>query len=81
MGFIWRLIVGAVIGSFAGYLAKKEIPMGFIGNVIAGLVGSSLGESLLGTWGPSVAGMALAPSILGAVILIVVTSFVLSKLS
>lgn len=81
MGLIWKLIVGAVIGSFAGYLTKKSIPMGFVGNIIAGLVGSSIGESLLGSWGPSVAGMALAPSILGAVILIVVTSFVLSKLS
>lgn len=81
MNLIWRLIVGAVIGSFAGYLTKKSIPMGFLGNVIAGLIGSSLGESLLGDWGPRMAGMALAPSILGAVILIVVTSFVLSKLN
>ncbi len=81
MGLIWRLIVGAIIGSFAGYLTKKSIPMGFIGNIIAGLVGSSLGESLLGSWGPNVAGMALAPSILGAVILIVLTSFVLSRVN
>ena len=81
MGLIWRLIVGAIIGSFAGYLTKKSMPMGFIGNIIAGLVGSSLGESLLGSWGPNVAGMALAPSILGAVILIVLTSFVLSRVN
>ena len=81
MGLIWRLIVGAIIGSFAGYLTKKSIPMGFIGNIIPGLVGSSLGESLLGSWGPNVAGMALAPSILGAVILIVLTSFVLSRVN
>ncbi|MGI1736741.1 GlsB/YeaQ/YmgE family stress response membrane protein, partial [Streptococcus uberis] len=35
----------------------------------------------LGTWGPSLAGMALIPSIIGAVIVVIVTSFILSKLN
>ncbi len=41
--------------------------MGVIANVVAGLVGSAVGQSL---WeqGPSLAGMALLPSIIGAVI-------------
>ncbi|MBY7147523.1 GlsB/YeaQ/YmgE family stress response membrane protein, partial [Levilactobacillus brevis] len=40
----------------------------------AGLIGSWLGQSLLGTWGPSLAGMALVPSILGAIILVLIVS-------
>jgi uncharacterized membrane protein YeaQ/YmgE (transglycosylase-associated protein family) len=48
--------------------------MGIIGNIIAGLVGAWIGQSLLGTWGPSLAGMALVPSILGAIILVLIVS-------
>lgn len=51
---------------------------GLIG-LIAGLVGSSVGQSLFGVWGPSLAGMALIPSILGAVIIVSVVSFFLGK--
>ena len=49
--------------------------MGIIANVFAGLSGSSVGQSLFGTWGPSLAGMALIPSIAGAVIVVAVVSF------
>ena len=53
--------------------------MGWIANIIAGLVGSSVGQALLWSWGPSLAGMALIPSILGAVIVVAVVSFFLGK--
>lgn len=29
--------------------------MGIIANIIAGLVGSTIGQAILGTWGPSLA--------------------------
>jgi len=38
-----------------------------------------INQSLLGTWGPSLAGMALLPSIAGAVIVVSVVSFFLGK--
>lgn len=53
--------------------------MGIIANIIAGLLGSSVGQALFGTWGPTLAGMALVPSILGAVIVIAVVSFFFGK--
>lgn len=77
MGLIWTLIVGAIIGVIAGALTSKDTPAGWIGNIVAGLVGSWLGQSLLGTWGPSLAGMALIPSIIGAVILVAIVSWIL----
>ena len=79
MGIIWSLIVGAIIGVIAGAITGKGGSMGWIANIIAGLVGSALGQSLLGTWGPSLAGMALIPSIIGAVILVAIVSFFLSR--
>ena len=60
---IWSLIVGGFIGFIAGVITKKGGAMGIIANIIAGLVGSSVGQALFGTWGPSLAGMALVPSI------------------
>lgn len=53
--------------------------MGWIANILAGLVGSFVGQSLIGSWGPSLAKMALIPSIIGAVIVVAVVSFILSK--
>ena len=72
---IWSLIVGGFIGFIAGGITKKGGAMGIIANIIAGLLGSSVGQSLFGTWGPSMAVMAIVPSILGAVIVIAVVSF------
>lgn len=72
---IWVLIIGAVIGIIAGALTSRKMPLGWIGNILAGLIGSWLGEKLLGSWGPHVAGMAIFPSIIGAVILVAIVSF------
>ncbi|EFR44667.1 GlsB/YeaQ/YmgE family stress response membrane protein [Streptococcus pseudoporcinus] len=80
MGLIWTLIVGGLIGLIAGALTKEGSSMGWIANIVAGLIGSWLGQALFGTWGPSLAGMALIPSIIGAVIVVAVTSFMLRKI-
>lgn len=79
MGLIWSLIVGGLIGVIAGAIVGKGRSMGIIANVVAGLVGSSLGQGLFGHWGPSVAGMAIIPSIIGAVILVAIVSFFVGK--
>ena len=76
---IWSIIVGGFIGFIAGGITKKGGAMGIIANIIAGLVGSSVGQALFGSWGPKLAGMALVPSILGAVIVIAVVSFFLRE--
>lgn len=80
LSWIWVLIVGAIIGLIAGFITGKGGSMGFLANLIAGLVGSTLGQAIFGSWGPQIAGMAIVPSILGAVILVLVVSFVLGML-
>ena len=77
--WIWVLIVGGVIGLIAGALTGHGRSMNWIANILAGLIGSSLGQALLGAWGPQVDGMAIVPSILGAVILVIIVAFVVSK--
>lgn len=72
---IWSLIVGAFIGWIGSLITNKDRQMGWIKNILAGLIGSAVGQSLLGNWGPHLADMALIPSIIGAVIVIAVVSF------
>ena len=76
---IWSIIVGGLIGLVAGSFTKKRGSMGIVANVLAGLVGSSVGQHFLGTWGPRLADMALIPSVLGAVAVIAVVSALLDK--
>ena len=76
---IWSIIVGGLIGLVAGSLTKKRGSMGIVANVLAGLVGSSVGQHFLGTWDPRHADMALIPSVLGAVAVIAVVSALLDK--
>lgn len=76
---LWSIIVGGFIGFLAGAITNKVGAMGVIAKVVAGLIGSSVGQSLFGTWGPSLAGMSLIPSVLGAVIVVAVVSFFFGK--
>lgn len=80
METLWTLIVGGVIGLIAGALTSRDLPAGWIGNIFAGLIGSWLGHSLFGTWGPVVAGMAILPSVIGAVIFVLILSFFLGSM-
>lgn len=76
---ILSLLIGALIGAIAGKIIKPDYRTGCLSNIIAGLIGSSVGQSLFGYWGPSLAGMALIPSILGAIIVIAVASFFIGR--
>lgn len=75
--WLWVLIVGGVIGLIAGAITGRGQSMNWIANIFAGLIGSTIGQALLGSWGPQVADMAVVPSILGAVILVLIVSFIL----
>lgn len=77
MSFIWSLIVGGIIGWLAGLIVGRNIPGGIIGNIIAGFVGAWLGTAILGNWGPQVADFAIIPAIIGAAVLVLLTSFIL----
>ena len=77
--WLWVLIIGALIVVIAGSLTSVDLPAGWIGNIVGGLVGAWLGQSLFGSWGPQLAGMALIPSIIGAVIVVFVVSLLFTR--
>jgi uncharacterized membrane protein YeaQ/YmgE (transglycosylase-associated protein family) len=80
MGFILMIIVGGLIGWLAGAILGKDIPGGILGNIVAGLIGSALGSKILGTWGPVLGGVPIIPALIGAIVLILIVSFILKAL-
>lgn len=76
---IWTLIIGAVIGALASVIANRDMPLGWVGNIIGGLVGAWLGQAVLGSWGLHVAGMAIFPAIIGAIVVVLITSWLFGR--
>ncbi len=76
---LWSIIVGGFIGFLAGAITNKAVQWALSLKLLLVLIGSSVGQSLFGTWGPSLAGMSLIPSVLGAVIVVAVVSFFFGK--
>lgn len=78
MGLIVTLIIGGVVGWLASMIMKTNAQMGWIANVIVGVVGSMLGYWVAGALGfVAVGGIArFIVAIAGAVLLI----FILRKL-
>lgn len=81
MGVIWTLIVGGVLGWFAGLLIGRNVPGGVIGNIIAGVVGGWLGSMIMGDFGPEIGGFNIIPTLIGAILVIAITSAVLSRMN
>ena len=78
MGWIISLIIGGIVGWLASMVMKTDAQMGWIANVLVGVVGSMLGFWIAGALGIAPAGgiMRFVISIVGAVLLI----FILRKL-
>ena len=74
---IWSLIVGGILGWLASLITGKDVPGGVIGNIIAGIIGSWIGSKLLGSFGPVIGGYAIIPALIGAIVLILIVSFLL----
>ncbi len=68
--FILFLIVAAACAYLAEVLVPGTIPGGFFTSAIVGIIGAWVGSSIMGSFGPSLAGVALIPCILGSAILV-----------
>ncbi len=68
LGVLFTLLIAGLIGWLADSIVPGRLPYGWVGAVLAGLVGSWIGTWLMGHFGPSIAGIAIIPAIVGAVI-------------
>ncbi|MBI4496725.1 MAG: GlsB/YeaQ/YmgE family stress response membrane protein [Chloroflexi bacterium] len=77
LGFLLMLLVAAIVGWIADLIVPGRLPWGWLGAIIAGLVGAWIGTALLGAWGPEVGGLFLVPAIIGAIIFAFIVDLVL----
>jgi len=79
LGLIVTLLVAALIGWLAGMIVPGRVHYGWLGSIVAGLLGSWLGTLLLGNFGPSIGGIALIPALIGAVILVFIVDLIVGS--
>lgn len=82
---IVHLILTLAVAGFVGWLADLvvpgQLPYGWLGAVVAGLVGGWLGLALIGHVGPSLLGVPLVPSFVGATALAVAAEVIGPRLA
>lgn len=76
LAFILFLIVAAVCAWIAESLVPGVIPGGFFTSAVFGIIGAWIGESMMGSFGPSLAGVALIPCIVGSAVLVFLVSLI-----
>ncbi|HEV8634542.1 MAG TPA: GlsB/YeaQ/YmgE family stress response membrane protein [Chloroflexota bacterium] len=70
VGLILKLALAGLIGGLADMAVPGKLPYGWLGAVIAGVIGGWVGSLLLPNWGPSLLGIELIPTFLGAVVVV-----------
>jgi len=71
LGLLVLLIVAAIAGACGEMIAGGKVPGGWIGSILAGLVGAWLGGMLI-HFGPVIGGIQVIPAIIGAALFVVV---------
>ena len=61
-------------------IISRDVPGGVIGNIIAGIVGGWLGSMLMGDFGPEIGGFFIIPTLIGAIIVIGIISFIMGSM-
>lgn len=69
IGLVITLFVAGIIGWIADSIVPGRLPYGWLGAIVAGVVGSWIGGLILGGFGPDIAGIAVIPALVGAIIL------------
>ncbi|MCC6174243.1 MAG: GlsB/YeaQ/YmgE family stress response membrane protein [Chloroflexi bacterium] len=70
-GFLLTLVVAGLIGWAADSIVPGKLPWGWVGAVLAGIVGGFAGSLILGGFGPAIFGVRVIPAFVGAVIIAV----------
>lgn len=80
LGWIGALLVTIVIVAIVERLSKTNLPYGWLGNIVAGLIGGFIGQLLLGQFGPFIFGVYLIPTFIGSFLFIIGMKFLLTQL-
>ena len=76
IGLALHLLMAGLVGWLADTVVPGQLPWGWVGAILAGLIGSWLGVRLLGHLGPELFGIAIIPGFVGAVVLAFAASLI-----
>ncbi|MBK9263233.1 MAG: GlsB/YeaQ/YmgE family stress response membrane protein [Polyangiaceae bacterium] len=79
MAVLVTLAIAAIVGWVADLIVPGKLPYGWLGAMVAGLLGSWLGGLLFGPLGPEVADIHIVPAFIGAIILAFVVQFAIKR--
>jgi uncharacterized membrane protein YeaQ/YmgE (transglycosylase-associated protein family) len=77
LGFLILLIVAAIVGAVGEMIGGVDVPGGWIGAIIVGLIGAWLGSMLI-HFGPVIGGIQVIPAMIGAILFVLVLRLILS---
>lgn len=69
LGFLILLVVAAIVGAIGEMIAGGKVPGGWLGSILAGLIGAWLGGMLLHI-GPVIGGIDVISAIIGAALFV-----------
>lgn len=76
LSFILFLLIAAACAYLGERLVPNTVPGGLITSAVVGVIGAWVGGCLVGSFGPSLAGVSLIPCILGSAVLVFILSLV-----
>lgn len=77
LGLLVLLIIAAICGALGEMIGGVKVPGGWIGSIVAGLIGAWIGGMLL-TFGPVIGGIQVIPAIIGAILFVLALRLVFS---
>ena len=81
VGLVLTLFMAGLVGWAADAVIPGRLPGGWIGAVLAGIVGGFLGSLVMGSFGPSLFGVRIIPAFVGAAVIAVVAELVTASRS
>ena len=79
LGLIVTLVIAGLVGGLASRFIPVKLPYGFLGAIVAGLLGSWLGGWLLGDVGPAIGDVAIGPAFVGSLLVALIATVVLKN--
>lgn len=77
LGLLILLVVAAVVGALGEMIGGVDVPGGWIGSILVGLVGAWIGGALFHL-GPTIGGIQIIPAIIGAILFVLVLRLIFS---
>ena len=81
VGLVLTLFMAGLVGWAADAVIPGRLPGGWLGAVLAGIVGGFLGSLVLGSFGPSLFGVRIIPAFAGALVVAVVAELAIGSRS